>query len=190
MLEQVLNFTKNALNSYLKQKFDLNQDTVVINNVIEPNGQVPSGNQNKIVISLLNVEQETNRQFYGRNQKLSDGNYADINPSERFNLDLLFSSNFQDYTETLKFLGETIAFFQSNISMTRTKFPDLPEGINKLDFEIEKTGYLQMHNLWSALGAKYQPSCIYKLRLINIQTEQLIGIVPSVSATSNQSDPV
>lgn len=186
MVETALEFTADVLNQYLQTKYGLTDDVVQLNNVIQPDGNVPSENRNKIVISLLNIEQETNKQFYGRNQQLPDGSYANINPFERYNLDLLFSSNFDDYKETLKFLNATIAFFQANSSVSQANYANIPDGFKKIDYEIEQISYHQMHSLWSAMGAKYQPSIIYKIRLITIQTDQLIAILPTVNSTSNQ----
>ncbi len=187
MLEQSLEITRTVLNQYLTKKFGLNDDVVVINNVIDPNGSVPQSNLNKVVISLLNIEREVNKQFYNRNQKLSDGTYADINPEERYNLDLLFSSSFQNYSETLKFLNGVLEFFQINNTIDSRKYSNMPSGINRLDYDNEKISFHQMHSLWSAMGAKYQPSVIYKLRLITIQGDELIKVISPVSATSNSS---
>ena len=48
-------------------------------------------------------------------------------------------------------------------------------------FEIEKgDGYMQMHNLWTALGAKYKPSMIYKMRLITVESNQIENFIPEL----------
>lgn len=189
MLEKALQFTRDVLDQFLRSRFGLTDKAVVINNVINPGGDIPQLNQNKIVISLLNIEQETNKQFYGRNQRLKNGDFADINPEERYNLDILFSSNFQDYSETLKFLNATLEFFQANNTIDRSVFSNLPEGMNRLDYDIEQISYHQMHSLWSAMGAKYQPSVIYKIRLIRIQTDQTIRVLPEVTSVENDTNP-
>ncbi len=189
MLDKALQFTSTVLNQFLKVTFSLNENKVVINNLISPNGDIPEGNKNKMVLSLLNIEQETNKQFYGRNQQLEDGSFKNVNPAERFNLDLLFSSNFQDYSETLKFLNATIQFFQANSTMDRQRYSNLPEGIDRLNFDIEKISYHEMHSLWSAMGAKYQPSVIYKMRLVSIQADETIQTIPSVTGTNNNTLP-
>jgi hypothetical protein len=190
MLDKALQFTSSILNQYLRNNYGLSDDVVTINNVITPSGDIPEENKNKIVISLLNIEQETNKQFYGRMQPLPSGNYADINPSDRYNLDVLFSANFQNYSETLKFLNGTLQFFQANNSIDRVRYSSMPKGINRLDYDVEKLTYHQMHSLWSAMGAKYQPSVIYKLRLIHIQNGEALSIVTSVNEASNKTNLV
>lgn len=186
MINTALQFTTNVLDQFLKIRFGLDEGKVVLNNLIEGSGSIPEINQNKIVISLINIEKETAKPFYIRNRQLAEGNYGSINPEERYNLDVLVSSNFDDYTETLKFLNEVILFFQVNNTLDASVSAQIPSGLQKLDFEIEKITYHQMQSLWTAMGAKYQPSVIYKMRLITLQGNELNEVVPAVIQTSNQ----
>jgi hypothetical protein len=185
MISKALQFTNDVLDQFLRNRFGTDESKVVLNNLIEGNGSLPQINQNKVVISLINIEKETAKAFYVRNQKLTSGNYSDVSPAERYNLDLLISSNFDDYSETLKFLNAVIVFFQVNNSLDAGSFSGIPAGFTKLEFEIEKISYHQMQSLWTAMGAKYQPSVIYKMRLLTIQANEAEGFMPAVSQTSN-----
>jgi hypothetical protein len=187
MINKALQFTNDVLNQFLTNRFGLDERKVVLNNLIESNGSVPQINNNKVVISLINIEKETNKPFYVRNQKLENGNYSAVNPAERYNLDLLISSNFDDYTETLKFLNAVILFFQVNASIDAASFSTIPAELDKLEFEIEKITYHQMQSLWTAMGAKYQPSVIYKMRLVTIQGNESQGVIPAISGVSNHA---
>ncbi len=187
MIGKALQFTKEILDQFLRNKFGLDESKVLLNKLIDSDGSIPTANQNKVVISLINVEKETNKPFYGRNQKMPNGNYSDINPYERYNLDILISSNFDDYGETLKFLNSSIQFFQTNPGVDSTSFSNIPAGLNKLEFDIEKITYHQMHSLWTAMAAKYQPSVIYKMRLVTIQGNETDGFTPAVSNVSNKA---
>lgn len=185
MLKKALQFTSDMLSQFLANKFGLDEKKVLLNNIIDADGSLPQVNQNKVIISLINIEKETAKPFYVRQQKLPNGNFADINPTERYNLDLLITSNFDDYLETLGFLNATILFFQVNATLDASFSAAFPAGLSKLEFEIEKISYYQMHNLWSAMGAKYQPSVIYKLRLITIQGNEPDAFTGAVLQTSN-----
>ncbi|MEP2935625.1 MAG: DUF4255 domain-containing protein [Gilvibacter sp.] len=189
MIDQVFDFIQKLLSQYLKNAFALDQEKIVINNIIDPDGAIPMENNNKIVLSLLNLEQETIQPFVQRNQKLADGNYVSKQPDLRFNIDILFTSNFDNYNESLKFLNAVLLFFQANPLISNTNYSNLPTGINKLEFDVEKLDYHQMHNLWSAMGAKYQPSVIYKLRLISMNAEQTLGFDPAIINTQNTITP-
>ncbi len=188
MILKALQFTNRTLNQFLKNKFGLSDDVVVTNKIIDQNGTVPIENQNKVIITLIHVEQETVKSFYRKNKQLNDGNYENKPLDERYNLYLLVAPNFEQYDETLKFLNATIQFFQINGVLDANKSSKIPKGISRLEFEFEKgDDYLQMHNLWSALGAKYQPSVIYKMRLITIVSDEINAFESSVNVTSNRT---
>ncbi|WP_163411041.1 DUF4255 domain-containing protein [Flavobacterium ajazii] len=185
MINQSLQFTSKLLGQFLKNRFGLDEDKIALNYLVDVNGNFPKMNQNKVVLSLINIEKETNQPFYIQNRQLNSGNYSSFNPVERYNLDILISSNFEDYTESLKFLDAIIYFFQINNYLDASSSSSIPEGLSKLEFEYEKISYHQMHSLWTAMGAKYQPSIIYKMKLIKIQGNETIEIIPAATNTNN-----
>ncbi|AXG69267.1 hypothetical protein KORDIASMS9_01487 [Kordia sp. SMS9] len=189
MIEKALQFTGKTLNQYVKMKFGLDDDVVVINPIIDQTGAVPKENQNKIIISLIHVEQETTKQFYNQNQRVSDGNYVRKSLSHRYNLYTLITPNFDNYIEALKFLDASIQFFQINEMVDATKSAEIPKEISKLEYEFQKgENYMQMQNLWTALGAKYQPSVIYKLRLVTIVADEAEGFDTAVQSINTNTD--
>ena len=189
MIEKAFQFTAKTLNQSVKNKFGLDEDVVIINRIIEQDGKVPEKNKNQIVLSLIHVEEETTKQFYNRMQPVSDGNYAKKPVSNRYNLFMLITPNFDDYSEALKFLDATIQFFQNNELIDATKYATIPAEIGKLEFEFQKgDGYMQMQNLWTALGAKYQPSIIYKIRMITISSDQVEGFEAGIDSINTNTD--
>ncbi len=188
MILKAIEFTTKVFNQFIKNKFGLDENAVLANNIVDQNGTVPLENQNKIIISIIHIEQETTKQFYGRNQKLPDGNYVNKPLTQRYNLYLLITPNFDNYNETLKFLNASIQFFQANEILDATTNADIPSDLNKLEFELQKgESYMQMQNLWTALGAKYRPSLIYKMKLVTVATEDITGFSTEISQTSNQA---
>jgi hypothetical protein len=180
MIAKALQITCNIFNQYLKNKFILNEDIVVINRIVNSDGNHPIENSNKIVVSLIHVDQETNKQFYS-NRKLQTGSFSIKSNSERYNLFILITPNFENYEEGLKFLSATLQFFQNNNKIDANKSSLISKDIQQLDFELEKgENYMQMQNLWTALGAKYQPSLIYKIRLIPIVSDEVEGFDTSI----------
>lgn len=186
MISKALQFTNTSLNQFLKNKFGLSDDVVVTNRIIDQNGTVPVENQNKVIISIVHVGQETVKSFYNRNNRMANGNYENKPIGERYNIYILIAPNFEEYNETLKFLNASIQFFQINGALDANTSSTIPKGITRLEFEFEKgDGYLQMHNLWSALGAKYQPSVIYKMKLISIASNEVRSFEAEITGTSN-----
>ena len=189
MIEKALQFTAKALNQFVKKKFGLDEDIVLTNSIIDQNGSVPIENQNKIIISLIHVEQDTTKQFYNRNQPLASGNYVNAPLSYRYNLFTLITPNFDNYSESLKFLDASIQFFQINSMIDASKNAQIPTELGKLEYEFQKgENFMQMQNLWTALGAKYQPSVIYKVKLITIVSDEIEGFDAGVTETNTNLD--
>ncbi|RZN84062.1 MAG: DUF4255 domain-containing protein [Winogradskyella sp.] len=184
MIDKALQFTNQTLEQFLKFKLGLDENVVVTNSIIDVTGTLSKLNQNKIVLTLINLKRETIKPFYVRQKRVVNG-YSDKTPVERYNLDLLVTSNFDHYKETLKFLNDTILFFQINPVLNSNTSSNIPSGLLKLEFELESIDFHQMHSLWNAMGAKYQPSVIYKMRLITLDANQTEGFESDVLQTSN-----
>lgn len=188
MIEPALVFTKNILDQYLQNKYGIADSIVLINNITSADGSIPQQNQNKVVISLINIEQETNQPFYNRKNQLPSGDYVNSTPKDRFNLDLLITAMFDDYQETLKFLNDSIMFFQAHENVGPNSYSNLPVGINKLSYVLEQLNYSKMHSLWTALGAKYTPSVVYRMKLIDIQANEINGTTSGINAMQHSAN--
>lgn len=190
MIQEALVFVKNALDQNLKNRFELLESITVLNYLIDQGGELPQINHNKVVISLLNLEHETAKQYSREGIRRDNAQQLQkVNPAVRFNLDLLFTASFDDYEESLKFLNAVIAYFQSNPLLTAQTNPMMPTDLQKLSFEVEKLSYVDTHNLWTAMGAKYQPSIIYKVRHITIQEEEVKTLESPISRISTLAEP-
>ena len=188
MIGVSLEYIRKVLDQGLMTHFGMEASVVVLNNLVDMNGNSPQKNQNKLVVTLVNLEYEINKQFYG-GQRQDAAQISRTNPAVCFNLDILVSANFDEYSEALKFLTATIGFFQENLSFTRANHPALPQGISALQFEIENSPSGKTHNLWTALGAKYLPSMIYKIRHVSVLSGQIKGAFAAVQDTSAVAQP-
>ncbi len=181
VINDVMMFIRGSLDQHLVNSFSLDEGVTVINGVIDPDGALPHKNQNKLIITLINLAHETSKQYYGGKKRSVDGDkFIKSNPAVHFNLDVLFTACFEDYEESLKVLAETIAFFQGDSSFDAETYPGIPEGLSGLSFEVESLNFHDMHGLWSSMGAKYQPSIIYKVKHITIQRHLIDQVVGSV----------
>lgn len=165
MIHTCLNFVAKELNAYFKATFRINDDRAIVSNLVNHDGTVPTSISDKMVISLVNIEQETINSNLPFTRKSGTG-YEVKNPPVSINLYVLFSGNFNDYNESLKFVSATILFFQTNMVFLSEKYPEMGPGISKLVFELFKTDYQSMSYLWSTIGAKYMPSMSYKVRML------------------------
>lgn len=186
MIDEALIFINSVLNQHLVNRFDIDSDITSLNNLVSADGSEPITNQNKVILTLINLEHETATPFYG-GRTSSTGGSTRSNPSLHFNLDLLITANFEVYSEALKFLTATIGFFQAHYSFNAKSYPDIPSGLNMLNFEVENSPYEKTHNLWSALSAKYRPSIIYKIRHVTVNEEEVKQETPIVVGVSGSA---
>lgn len=170
MIHSSLNFIAKELNAYYKDTFKINDDRAIVSNLVNHDGTVPITINDKMVISLVNIEQETavaNLPF----SKKTDSGYSVKNPPVSINLYVLFAGNFNNYEESLKFVSATISFFQNNIVFMGADYPEMGPNVYKLVFELFKTDYQSMSYLWSTVGAKYMPSMSYKVRMLTFDDD-------------------
>ncbi|MFT5162276.1 MAG: hypothetical protein ACI9FJ_000844 [Alteromonadaceae bacterium] len=187
MLNQSLLVVKQKLEQHLKNRFGLQENIVVLNPLVEPDGSAPQKNQNKMVITLINLVQETNKQYSAGHQRRGQS-VIKVNPALYFNLYVLFTASFDDYEEALKFLNATIGFFQANISLNCTSELKAA-GVMTLKFDIEDATHNELHSLWSAMGAKYRPSIMYKVRSVSIQSDEIKTVVPEIQQVNAEVQP-
>jgi hypothetical protein len=180
MLEEAFNYTLQALNQFLSNRFGLDESIAVSNTLVDASGNIPTNNQNKLVLSLINIEQETNKPFHKSYTTNGDGEYVKATPSQRYKLHVLLSANFDDYREALKFLNAGMLFFQIYAVLDATRHAFSLGKVEKLEFEMENISFNEMHSLWNALGAKYQPSAVFRMRMITIGTQEMTAAVPAI----------
>lgn len=178
MIKNVVTSITDDLNGYFQHRFTVSEPKVIVSNLIGQDGSVPIGTDNRIICSVINIEQEHN---------LSGGKHLSRNtivntPPIYLNLYLMFSSNFTDsnYLEGLHFLSSVTSFFQSKPVFTPQNTPRLPPNTEKITAEIHNVHVDNLGNLWGAIGAKYMPSIIYKLRMIEIAGAQRLEEIQPV----------
>ncbi len=182
MIHDALDFLRSRLNEYLNLKLDPTGNGqgsfVQLANVAwnDTNNQSTStdGSNFNAFITLVNVEEDR----ISRPQENSvRKNNATVykNPKIYLNLYVLFAVNLSSYLESLKRLSYIIQFFQYQNVFTSLSTPDLPDGVEKLILDLDTLSFQDLNNLWGIMGSKYLPSVLYKVRLITISEEFVMG---------------
>jgi hypothetical protein len=167
MINEALEFISSELNNYFKSTFEITEDKAIVSNLVDPNGSVPVSVNDKLVICLVNIEQETSIANLGFTHN-TGVSYQVRNQPLNLNLYVLFAANFNNYNESLKFVSSTVSFFQANYVFLKKNYPSMADNTDKLVFELLKTDYQNINYLWGSLGAKYMPSMIYKMRMLTV----------------------
>ena len=175
MIDAAISQIANQLNQFLKRSFDLNEDIVVISNILEQDGTVASNVDNKLVMFLINVEKDT-VPFRPQNNDTTglDRSVVRCHPIY-LNLYLMIAGHFNgnNYPEALKFLSNTISFFQRRPVLDHENTPDMDSRIEKLILDIENLNIKDLSTLWSAITGKYLPSIIYKVRMVAFDSDDV-----------------
>jgi hypothetical protein len=180
MIHSVCEILTTKLNSYFRSRFAQTENIVLLSNLINQDGNAAFTEENRIVTSLLNIEQES---AAGSPRKIGGGiAQPQINRPLYLNLNILFSVHFsgKNYPDGLKFFSALVAYFQANTLIDRQNTPDLDRNIDKLTIEMVDVPIETWSNLWSMIGAKQVPAVLYKLRMLTFQEGLVIGELPLI----------
>lgn len=189
MISKALTFIADFLNHEIKMAYGIDEDRVMISSLINPDGSVTENIENKIIISVINLEHETTVNSPGSYVGGGNNNFGKVSPPVYLNLYLLISANYDsgNYVEALKMLSSVIGVFQANTYFTQQKNPDMPRPLEKLTFEIFNLPINELSHIWSGIGAKYVPSIIYKVRTITIKEDLISKEVPGLAGVNGSS---
>lgn len=178
MIQEALSCLVDEINGYFRSRLKINEDKVVLSGVMNPDGTTAIRGENKVLVTLVNIEKDT----VSLNSAAPHTSYP-LN----INLYVLFSASFAaaNYPEALKFLTFIMGYLQQKNVFNKTNTPQLDAGIEKLIFEIENLTLERMNSVWTTLGAKYMPSVMYKMRMLTIDGSIVREFRPEVSAIQN-----
>lgn len=182
MISAVLSNITQSLNAHLNRKFQNRTNKVLLSGLVGPDGNALIKEESALVLSIVNIEHETNRESMRGYVHLNGGSIGRQYPPVNINIYLLLSMLFNEkqYSEGLKWLSAAIGFFQSNPVFNHSNTNGLPAAVDKVTCEIVNLSIQDMSHFWGALGAKYQPSIIYKLRMLSIQEGTIPAELPQI----------
>jgi len=183
MIDGAINHIASNINQHLMRLFDSPEDVVVVSNILEQDGTVATHVNNKIVVSLVNIEKD-NVPLGQQSISASPAQRATVtNPPIHLNLYLMFASYFSgnNYQEGLKFLSSTISYFQGQSVFDRHNSPGMDRNIDKLVLDIHNLTMDDLSNLWGILSGKYLPSVLYKVRMVTYDANAVRGQTTELS---------
>ena len=185
MIEGTISFIEESLNAYLQDKMNFREERVISSNLVEQDGSVAIRDDNRVVISLVDLDQEPALKNSGRMEIRTTGSTKSVLPPINLNLYIMFSCFFtsDNYKEGLKYLSNIILFFQGRPLFTSQSYPQLNKyDIEKLSFEMFHPDYQVRNNMWTILGIKYLPSIIYKVKVLSFRDRLVKEDLPAISA--------
>ena len=192
MIDETVKFIEKELNAYFRFRMETIEDKVLASGLVNQDGSSAVKDENKVIISLVDLQEEGVLKNTGVSHSLRQGGFVKSPLPVHLNLYLLFSSLFGtgNYTESLRYLSEVILFFQARPVFDRAGYPALQNtNIERLVFEMYHPDYQARNNLWSTLGAKYIPSVIYKVKMLTLHDMPTGQALPGIGSMDKNQEP-
>lgn len=198
MINESLKFLAEEVNRYLNLKIPnptLTQPRLVVSNIAvanDSNASVDPKVDDRAVLTLVNVEEDKvakQQEHYSK----TDNSTVYKNPPLYLNFYILFAMNRTSYSDSLRFLGHIIQFFQHQFVFTPVSHPGLDAKIQRLVVDLHNMSFEQTNHLWSVLGGKYYPSVMYKVRQVTINEDAVIsesGFIKEIRLVDKSKTPV
>ncbi len=181
MIDTAILQIASALNQSLRRSFGVAEDLVVVSSLHDQDGSIATQAANKLAVFLVNLERDTLPQSLPR---MTGGARVGLTQSPVcLNLMLMFAAHFSaaTYTEALKLVAGTIAFFQSRPLFDHHNTPELDPRVERLALDLQNLAWGELANVWGLLGGKYVPSVMYRVRMVSIDAGQVFAEVPRVT---------
>lgn len=181
MINEVLTILKNKLNSS-KGLQDVLGDIAVVDDIAKHDDDT-SGLDNKVVITLLNIEEESTLKNTSRYHKVlvnQDPTQYEMmmeSAPAYLNLFVMIAANRNTYANALANISKVIEVFQINNVLEYLDPNDIKENDFKFRIELHSVPFEQLSYIWGLLGGKIMPSVLYKISVIKIMAKDPVPVV-------------
>lgn len=196
MIDKALRYVVSELNDYFYAVLpplapaSTDRERVVAASLFDLDGKVNTNAKDRVVAQVVNVQEDRVYHSVDVYKRRDDGTGELMRPEIKVNVFVLFVANIADYAEATKMLSWVMAFFQHRNSFEYSAIAGLTDRPGHFTFELYSMSFEQQNHLWGALGAKYMPSVMFKLGIVDIRDEQLRAEVPPVlDIAANQPPP-
>jgi hypothetical protein len=131
-----------------------------------------------VTLLLVNIEEDhTLRPADPFRRTLPDGTTQSVQPMIQLNGYVLFAARFKQYEQGLRTISQILQYFLSHRVFDHENTPALSDRIEKLTMELITLPLSEQNHLWGMLRCSYQPSLLYKVRMVVFQDDR--GVVKS-----------
>lgn len=195
MIYETLQILKEQLDNYFNE-VELGKIIVLENIALLESGSDKATNiADKVVITLLNLEEETTLKNIP-NFRISSNNKTEYkNPPVNLNIYILICANCDSYDKSLRSISRVIQFFQGKKIFTsaNTIYNRTNVALDVLDhfkfiLEIYTPGFEELNHVWGTLGGRQLPSVIYKVQLVQIDQDKKLAeseLITNISGELN-----
>lgn len=203
MIHHALSLLSTELENYFKARYAVNNinEFVVLGNVAQADNEQQQGLNQRIVISLVNLEEESTLKNLPGYTRTVNGGVRYEKPPVYLNLYLLFSAHFPPtvdaYFTSLQYISTVVEFFQGRYvfnlqnspNYASTSMADEPDLADlQLILNMYTLTFEQINHLWGSLGGKQFPFVLYKARLVRMVDRRQTGsgnLIEEINTLSN-----
>jgi len=164
-IQNILEVVRFRLDGFLRESLQLPEAVAVLSNLRDADGTSSAIVENKLVLSLANIEQSTIQSLPIRGGP-SGGQGA--RPFVATNLYLLILANFtgENYPTGLGLISRVIGFMDNNPILSHADIPGLDAAIESLSFEFVNLDASQWSLYLQMAGTTYLPAAMYRVRIV------------------------
>lgn len=189
MIHPVLKFLAEQLNAYIeevkKSGDSIESPFVILQNISRLDEDLLK-TTNKVLISLINVSEETSMKNNPDYSLIKNNLVTYKNPPVNLNLFIMITSFMTNYENALLYLSYAITFFQGKYSFTLkdsiTEVEGLPDDFHII-LDLFSLGFEQLNFVWSTFGGKQHPFVCFKVRLLKMEresTKEIKGVINEI----------
>jgi Pvc16 N-terminal domain len=208
MIDKAISLLQGELQDYLTLK-GLSANVTVDNvGMLEASGG--EGLANSVIISVVNVEEESTLKNQPARRLNPPANAVYRNPPVYLNLYVLFTSNYTgtQYIHGLQRISYVVQFFQSKNYFASSTTTDGTLGSGNFQtanitaantdpdvlslwftMELYTMTFEQLNHLWGSLGGRQLPFVMYKLRLVAITERNIVRTAPLIQEIDLDASP-
>ncbi len=169
MIYDILKIVKNEAARHLG-----GEAAVVLGNIAKVDESQQADLADKMVLTLLNSQEEPTLKNKSLIQKNKDNNTFTKEPTPAYlNLYIMLASNRSNYEKALQDISSIVAFFQNKSLFTEENTPDHNTDLTKFRFVVDlyPLAIEQLSYAWGVLGGKALPSALYKINVVKVQLD-------------------
>lgn len=163
-------------------------------------GNIASGTEDQVLLSLVNLEEETALRNSTPYQRNATGGFDVVNPPVFLNLFVLVAAYSRDnstYATALKRIAWAVQCFQqrNSFAVANTLSTNLDPATDpallrlRLSLDLYSLSFEKVSQLWTTLGGKQMPCVLYKVRLVEEQAEGRLGHGPAITSIEQRPMP-
>lgn len=182
MIDDLLNVLKKRVNDHLRMSAGWRPADAQEEWVVFPSSDrldLADFKLKAVTLLLINLEEEhALRTADPYRRTLADGSTLPGQPPILMNAYVLFVARFAAYEESARCISRIAQLFQERRVLDHDNTPELSTRIEKLVLELVTLPFSEQNHLWGMLRTAYQPSLLYRVRMLVFQDAEVAAVRP------------